>query len=265
MHSVWSLLIKRSVHKISFLWLIQVIATIAFMPFLVSELRTAELDFQNYIFIFISFLFQSVYLLLLAYVYKGGEMSQVYPLMRGTAALLIPLTSIILYHERLSWPGWLGLSLIVTGLIAISDIFKHRMDKLLLLLTGGVGVAITGYTLIDKSLLSVMSPVALLQIYNIAGCTALMIPALRSRTVKQEWRTNKWFVLLGAMAAPGSYFLFLIAMKTAPLSYISPIRELSIVFGSLLSWFVLKEGQGLRRAAYSMLVFLGIMIMAIFH
>lgn len=88
-------------------------------------------------------------------------MSQAYPMMRGSAALLIPLLSL-----ELTVSGWIGLGLIVIGLFALSGIFKNRLDKksvITILITSGIGLSITGYTLVDKSILSLMTPLGLLQ------------------------------------------------------------------------------------------------------
>lgn len=266
-HSVWNLYMKKSLHKESFLWLIQTIATVIFMPFFLHDLLTINWSFQKIALLLTSFVFQSVYLVLLTKAYKVGEMSQVYPMMRGSAALLIPLLSVVFYKEELTVSGWIGLGLIVIGLFALSGILKNRLDKksvITILITGGIGLSITGYTLVDKSILSFMTPLGLLQIYNLAGFIALGIPALRSKKIKQEWKINRWFIMIGAIMAPSSYLLFLMAMQYAPLSYISPIRELSIVFGSMLAWIVLKEKQGKGRIGYTVIILLGIIIISIF-
>lgn len=266
-HSVWNLFMKKSLHKESFLWLIQTIATVIFMPFFLHEILTINWSIQKIALLLTSFVFQSVYLVLLTKAYKVGEMSQVYPMMRGSAALLIPLLSLVFYKEELTVSGWIGLGLIVIGLFALSGIFKNRLDKksvITIQITGGVGLSITGYTLVDKSILSFMTPLGLLQIYNLAGFIALGIPALRSKKIKQEWKINRWFIMIGAIMAPSSYLLFLMAMQYAPLSYISPIRELSIVFGSILAWIVLKEKQGKGRIGYSVIILLGIIIISFF-
>lgn len=266
-HSVWNLYMKKSLHKESFLWLIQTIATVIFMPFFLHDVLTINWSFQKIALLMTSFVFQCVYLVLLTKAYKVGEMSQVYPMMRGSAALLIPLLSLVFYQEELTVSGWIGLGLIVIGLFALSGIFSNRLGKkdvLTILITTGVGLSITGYTLVDKSIISFMTPLGLLQIYNLAGFIALGIPALRSKKIKQEWRINRRFIMIGAIMAPSSYLLFLMAMQYAPLSYISPIRELSIVFGSILAWIVLKEKQGKGRIGYSVIILLGIIIISIF-
>jgi len=263
-HAVWNLLIKKSLDKESFLWLLHTIATVLFMPFFLHDLLTMHLSLQQVALILTSFFFQCLYLVLLTRAYKVGEMSQVYPMMRGAAALLIPILSLLFYKEKLAVSGWIGLALIVFGLFALS---KQRLDKnslSILLITGGVGFSITGYTLVDKSILSFMTPLGLLQLYNLAGFVCLATPALQGGKVKREWTNNWRLIITGVILAPSSYLLFLMAIQNTTLSYISPIRELSIVFGSILGWIVLKEKQGIGRLGYSCIILLGIMIIALF-
>ncbi|MFF2479786.1 EamA family transporter [Paenibacillus sp. NPDC058071] len=266
-HSVWNLFMKKSVHKESFLWLIQTIASFLFMPAFLHDLFTIDWTFQRAGLLLISFVFQSVYLVLLTKAYKAGDMSQVYPMMRGTAALLIPLLGLVIYEEELTRSGWIGLGLIVVGLFALSGIFKNRLNKqsvITILLTGTIGISITGYTLVDKSILLFMSPLGLLQIYNLAGFIALGAPALRSKKVKKEWMLNRRLIIIGSIMAPSSYLLFLMAMQFAPISHIAPIREISIVFGTILAWMVLKEKQGAGRIGYSAIILLGIILIGFF-
>jgi len=267
MHAFWNIIVKKSLHKDSFLWSTQVISTIIFMPFFLNDLFKLDLSLWNVLLIIFSFAFQCIYLYLLSKAYSLGDMSQAYPLMRGSAALLIPVVSMIIYKDFITGLGWLGLFLIVIGLLLISEIFIKTPDKkniLMISVTGGVGLTITGYTIIDKAIVVFMSPPALLQIYNLAGVVSLAVPAIRSKKIKQEWKANKWLILICVILGPGSYLIFLWAMKMASLSYIAPIREISIVFGAFLSWLILKEGKGTRRLRLSLVVFLGICILGLY-
>ncbi|MBP1989671.1 DMT family transporter [Paenibacillus eucommiae] len=264
-HAIWNFYTKKSVHKSSFLWSIQTIASLVFMPFFISDVLAAKIGVQEIILLIITFVFQGMYVTLLSKAYQIGEISQVYPFMRGSAALLIPVISIFLYDEKLTTLGWAGLILIVSGLFGLSEIFSVRVNRKLLqtfLITFGVGLSITGYTIVDKSILDFMSPLGLLQIYNIAGFIFLSRPALCSGKLKQEWKVNWRTIMIGAAMAPGSYLLFLIAMKYAPLSHISPIREFSIVIGCFLGFVVLKEKQALIRIVYALVITTGITLIS---
>jgi drug/metabolite transporter (DMT)-like permease len=65
--------------------------------------------------------------------------------------------------------------------------------------------------------------------------------------------------VLGVVA----YLLALIAYSFAPLSYSGAIREVSVVIGSFLGWQFLEEPMGGTRVLGSIIIFVGILIIAI--
>ncbi|RXZ78609.1 hypothetical protein EBB07_26225 [Paenibacillaceae bacterium] len=264
-HATWNVYTKKSIHKPSFLWSIHLIASIVFMPFFIIDIAAAQVDAQQVMLLGATFLFQGMYVILLSKAYQIGEVSQVYPMMRGSAALLIPVISLILYDEKLTLWGWSGLLLIVCGLFALSGIVSARPTRQLwqiLLITFSVGLSITGYTIVDKSILNFMSPIGLLQIYNLAGFIVLSRSALSSGKLKQEWSFNRKAIIIGAVMAPGSYLLFLFAIPFAPLSHISPVREFSIVIGTFWGLIKLKEQKGFRRIAYAVVITMGMILIS---
>ncbi|NOU94805.1 EamA family transporter [Paenibacillus sp. LMG 31456] len=267
LHSVWNLFTKKSLNKNVFLWTIHLFSSALLLPYLWTEFDRHPLEPEGYTLLGISFMFQIGYIFLLSKAYQYGEMSQVYPMMRGLGALLVPVCSVLLFQESLSAIGWFGLGLIVLGLFTIAF---YRMDPKNMPVKAitaavGVGVCITGYTLTDKTIMEQghMTPLALLEISNLSYVIALLIPALTSRQIKQEWVRNWKLILAGTFCSPGSYFLFLLSMNIAPLSHISPIREIGTVFGTLFGIWLLKEQQGFMRVTMSACIALGIISIGI--
>jgi drug/metabolite transporter (DMT)-like permease len=66
--------------------------------------------------------------------------------------------------------------------------------------------------------------------------------------------------ILGVVA----YLLALLAYTFAPLSYSGAIREVSVVVGAFLGWQFLQERMGGMRVLGSVVIFAGILIIAIF-
>jgi drug/metabolite transporter (DMT)-like permease len=60
----------------------------------------------------------------------------------------------------------------------------------------------------------------------------------------------------------GGYLLVLLAVRIAPVSYVAPARELSIVFGTLLGLRVLGEPHPGPRVAGAGLIVLGVSLLA---
>lgn len=266
-HAVWNLFTKRSLNKQVFLWLIHIASAIMLLPYLAFELSRASIPMEGWLFIGISALFQVGYGLLLPQTYRYGDMSQMYPIMRGTGALFVPILSVWIYRESLSGTGWLGVCCIVAGLFAISGVARRGKpgdaDYRSLLLALAVGCCITGYVMTDKMVLNWLSPVSLIELGNLAYVLALLPAVLKSRGIRREWTANRRTILLGTIFSPGSYLLFLLAMTLAPLSHIAPIREIGTVFGTLFGIYWLKEKAGRSRVFMSAVITAGILVIGL--
>lgn len=265
-HALWNLFTKRSIHKSVFLWCIHSVTLIILMPYFLIEMSQITLSPKVYGFILLSMTIQGGYILLLSKAYTHGDMSQVYPFMRGLGAMLTSLCSLVLFHEQISTAGVIGLSVIIISLFALSGIRADSRRNVNVKALGYaclVGLCISGYTLTDKAILDAgVSPVLLIQLSNISYFVALIIPVLRSGQLQREWSVNWRTMLLGSVLAPGSYLLFLFAMRLTPLAHIAPIREISTVFGTIFGILVLREQQGSRRIVTSALITLGIITIA---
>ncbi|ANY73848.1 LuxR family transcriptional regulator [Paenibacillus ihbetae] len=266
-HALWNLFTKRSIHKSVFLWCIHSVTLIILMPYFLIEMSQLTLSPKVYGFILLSMTIQGGYILLLSKAYTHGDMSQVYPFMRGLGAMLTSLCSLVLFHEQISRAGVIGLSVIIISLFALSGIragSRRNVNVKALGYACLVGLCISGYTLTDKAILDAgVSPVLLIQLSNISYFVALIIPVLRSGQLQREWSVNWRTILLGSVLAPGSYLLFLFAMRLTPLAHIAPIREISTVFGTIFGILVLREQQGSRRIVTSALITLGIITIAV--
>lgn len=270
-HSVWNLFTKSSIHKGIFMWLIHLLSFIILLPFLVIEFVQKPIPLEAYLFLALTITIQGCYCMFLTKAYQYGDMSQVYPLMRGMGAFLIPVLSILIYDESLSFIGWAGLIMIVVGMFSISGIKLNngsvggRGNKKGLGFAILVSCCIAGYTLVDKQLLNYLSPIALIEVANIAYLIPTTFVAIYNRGhIGREWRANTKKILLGSILSPGSYLLFLFAMQLAPLAHISPVREMGTVFGTLLAIVVLKEKQGPNRIIWSSVIAFGIMTVGLF-
>ncbi|WP_284646535.1 DMT family transporter [Paenibacillus silviterrae] len=265
-HAVWNLFAKQSTDKPVFLWLIYAPSTVVLLPKLIMELAEARLSYTEWLMIGLSLLMQCIYSALLAVTYQFGDLSQVYPIMRGTPTLLIPLMGVIFLGEALPLWGWCGIGIMLIGFLVmnghLSTALFHSASRKPVVLALGVGLCISIYTLVDKVNLQYLSPLALLEVTNIGFLLGLTPAVVHLDRVKQVVRNHLRILLIGFFLAPGSYLLFLFAAQTVNVSTIAPLREIGIVFGTLLGIVVLKESQGLRRIIASVAIVTGIIIIA---
>lgn len=270
-HSIWSLFAKSSRNKSVFLWSIAMIAAVALFPAFIRELWTSSLDTGAWLLLLASAGLQAVYGLLLSRTYQMGDLSQVYPIMRGTNTLLIPAFGVAFLGESLSGPGWIGLLCMILGFVMLSGLPSRRsavrgeaFSLAPVLMALGVGLCTTAYVLVDKINLQHVSALTLLEVTNLGFAAGLTPAVLASRQLSAEWKLNGKRIVFGAVLNTGSYLLFLVALAYAPVAHVSPVREIGTVFATLLGIFVLKEKQGTLRIVSSLVITAGIMLIGFF-
>jgi uncharacterized membrane protein len=88
--------------------------------------------------------------------------------------------------------------------------------------------------------------------------------ALSQRTafLAEAKRTLRYALVVGTIG-PLSYLLVLSAMKTAPISYVAPARELSLLVGAFFGARLLAEGELKRRLLCAGVIALGVLLIAL--
>lgn len=266
-HAVWSMFTKRSLNKSVFLWSIMMIPTVILLPVLIVELVREPLTMAAYALLVLSMALQALYSWLLSQTYELGDLSQIYPIMRGTSTLLVPLIGVFFLGETLSSFGWIGIACMLGGFLVLSGVGgkdakqgsrKQGLKPVLMALC--VGLCTTSYVFVDKLNLQHISPLSLLEVTNIGFVAGLTPALLASRQLRQEWKVNRSTIMLGALLNPGSYLLFLFALEQAPMARLGPLREVGTVFAAFLGILLLKEQQGKKRILCSIVIFGGILL-----
>ncbi|HEU4376047.1 MAG TPA: DMT family transporter [Telluria sp.] len=209
---------------------------------------------------------QLAYYSLLIAAYRNGDMSHAYPLMRGSAPLLVALASGPLIGERLDIVQWLAIGCICGGILALYFTTRTRhagaaRTTMFALMTA---CTIAAFTLIDGAgVRKSGSPVAYTMwifMLNGAGLVA-WTAARRPGTLAAYARLNIGIMLLGGAANLGSYALALWAMTRAPVAAVAALRETSILFAVAIAGIVLREKISAQRIAAVALVACGAVAM----
>ncbi|QHT62686.1 EamA family transporter [Paenibacillus lycopersici] len=256
-HAAWNLMAKSSVDKNVFLWYCQLIPIAGFMPWAILNCREASFTIGAVLLLTASAAIHGGYTLLLAKAYTVGDLSQAYPIMRGTSPLLVPIVSVAWFHESLSPAGWAGIALILAGIAAINGL-RLSASPAVTFYAVAVGLCIAAYTLADRQALAFVKPPLLNEVTNVGNFIALSFTAWRPAAMRTEWRLNKRSIIGAAVLAPTGYMLFLYAQQGGPLAVLAPMREIGTVFGTVLAVAVLREQQGMRRTTASVFITAGI-------
>jgi drug/metabolite transporter (DMT)-like permease len=213
-------------------------------------------------------LLQVGYFLFLQASYRLGDLSLIYPIGRGTGALLAALAGIILLGERPGPAGIAGILLIVGGLVILGIPASGRtaVTARAIMLALITGLFIATYTLWDKYAVSTLNVPPLVQGYVSLPVMALIIApfALRDRgRTARVWVTYRRQVLGAAVLSPLAYILVLIALSFTAVSAIAPAREVSVLLGVLLGRRLLGEGSLARRLTAAATIAAGIICIAV--
>jgi drug/metabolite transporter (DMT)-like permease len=210
-----------------------------------------------------SAVFQIAYFLLIARTYQITDMSQAYPLMRGTAPIIVALVSVFQMGDVLSPIAWAGVIAICVGIVtmALGNRVNNRKGISLALLNA---LVIAGYTLIDGAgVRRSAAPAAYtLWVFLLTGLPLALWAASARKSeffpyVGRHWRLG----LAGGVGTTASYGLALWAMTVAPVAVVAALRETSILFATLLAGLVLKERVGLRRVIAACIIACGAAIL----
>jgi phosphonate utilization associated putative membrane protein len=248
LHASWNALVKASSDKALDTALIHLIGSFIALPLL---LVVGVPGAQSWPFICSSVVIHIAYYVALTGAYKHGELGLTYPLMRGTAPLLVALSASVTLGETLTPLAWAGVLGVSCGVLALG-LSRHAMDSpraVRFALANAVVIAV--YTVVDalgaRASGNPLQYVVLL--FALDGWPfALMVFARRGGPVVWPYARKRWPIgLLGAAASLGSYGIALWAMTKAPVATVAALRETSVLFAALLgSWF-LKEAFTLRR------------------
>ncbi len=287
LHTGWNLLVKRAGEKQIFTWWAMVVGTACFAPLLAFS---APLPATIWPYVLTSALVETIYYLALLRAYTIGDFSLIYPLARGAAPAFLALWAALFLGERPHVGGIAGLALLLMGLLLVGGAARRaaQRQEALALGVGGAAVrprwnfmtfagsgtaaalmvacCISIYSVIDGAAVKIVPAIP----YTVAviGTSALMMtPAVLGRYGRQavlaEWRVNWPQIVLVGILTLVTYALVLQAYALGRVSYAGAVREISVVFAALVGWRWLGEGFGGWRVAGALLIFAGILVIAV--
>ncbi len=201
------------------------------------------------------------YYFTLAGAYRTGDLSFAYPLMRGTAPLLVALLGIAWLQELPSLPMALGIVLISLGIVSIAFVQRRKHPRSAAYWAFANAALIAVYTLIDAAGVRTSGNAAgyVSWLIFLEGLPFLIwVVSRRGQAAVRYLRRNAARGLVGGACSLAAYGIVLWAMTRAPVAAVAALRETSVLFAALLGSLWLKEGFGLPRLAGALSVVIGI-------
>lgn len=243
LHATWNAIVKRGGSTLLTTVLVTASAALiaaAGLPFLSGP------HLASWPFIAASTIFQIAYFVLVAQTYRVADMSLTYPLMRGTAPLLVAVASFAFVGEPLSRSAWLGVGIICAGILSMASAARSA-SKAGVTMALCNAIVIAGYTLIDGvGVRRSGAPASYtLWIFLLTGIVLAGWALSTQRRTFLYYSARNWTLgLVGGAGTIGSYGLALWAMTVAPVAVVAALRETSILFGVAISALFLREQVG---------------------
>lgn len=260
LHAIWNAVVKGGSDKLMTTVMIvgsAALISVVSLPFLTIPAR------DSWPFIGASSVFQISYYTVVARTYGVADMSETYPLMRGTAPLLVAIASIAFLGVTLAPAAWAAIAVICAGILAMAGGKRAggRTGVDLALLNA---VVIACYTLIDGAGVRRSGAAAAytLWIFLLTGApAAIWMLAARGAAFRRYVAVNWRLGMVGGVGTVASYGLALWAMTVAPVAVVAALRETSILFGVAISGILLKERVGPARITGACIIAAGAVVL----
>ncbi len=268
LHTTWNLLLKQGGEKYMATWWGMLMGSLIFLPVLLFTGLPAR---STWVLMFISAFVEAAYFIVLSFAYGDADFSLVYPMARGAAPALIAVWSVLFLAERPTTGGVIGLVVIIFGLMIVggsnwlqADGKSHLRGLAPALL---LALFISIYSVIDGAAVKRTGPfayAALIYFVSAAYMTPFIVRRHGWQQMKDEFIAHGGRLLLIGMLIVTAYLMALYAYSIASVSYSGAIREVGIVMGAIAGWQFLGEKFGGVRVTGAVVIFVGILVIAVF-
>lgn len=262
LHAGWNLRVKQSADRWLALWGMCVAGGVIGFPYALAATLSGDLGWSAWGWAAASGVVHTFYFGRLGHTYDVADFSVTYPIARGAGALFAAIGGVLFLSDRLSAISMIGILVVVGGLVLLSGHVRWSLVWPALV----VGMLIGTYTVIDsKGSRSTTGSAYAMSIFVTGGIGTTVHGVLRRRwkemraSVPSMWHQ---YVVTGAISLV-TYWMVLLAVRRAPVGYVTALRESSVVFAALIGWRVLKEGSGPRRLISSLVMVIGLVTLIV--
>ncbi len=263
LHAVWNSIVKGGKDKgLNMTGVVLGHVPIALLSLLFVPAPAPE----SWPYIVLSLFFHAGYQLFLLQSYRVGDLTQVYPIARGTAPLLVAIVSILFLGVVLRPIDQLAILVIAVGILSLSivrqqDGLRNVNAAWLAFFTGcfiaayslndGIGARLAGTAIGFYAWLGIANAIVWVIIMSFINPNVLKILP----------RQGKRVFFIGGSASFIAYTLVVWAFTQAPIALVTALRETSIIFALLIGTFFLREKLNLAKVFSTMVTLLGAILM----
>ena len=182
-----------------------------------------------------SALLEGAYFWLLTAGYARGELSAVYPLVRGSAPVLVLALSVAFLGAALSALAAVGVVAVGAGVVAVRGL-RQTSSGAAVGLALLCGATVAGYTLVDNEGVTHAGPVPYLTLVLAPVAVVSLVAARRSRgwvELAAYARHSRAAIVVAGIGMVGAYVLTLAALRLAAAAPVAAVRETSVLIAVL--------------------------------
>ena len=265
LHASWNALIKAGGDH---LVMTTVIMFVPILPAIAIVFTQPAMAAAAWPYVVLSAVVHWIYFGVLIGAYRYGDLSQVYPIARGSAPAMVAFEAWIFEGEALTAVETLGALIVSAGIVslawrrrggsapthepkAIGFALLTALTIAIYLLADGMGRRRSGDPLVYVCWLFILQGLPLV---------AFTLWRRRGR-LAEAFRPQLKQGLFGGAIAGLSYGIAIWAMSVAPLAHVVAVRETSVLFGAALGALVLKEPFGRYRIMAAAVVAAGAVLL----
>jgi len=202
------------------------------------------------------------YYLTLTGAYRRADMSQVYPVARGSAPLMTTLISFFILQEPIGTLGLVGVAILALGIMTMAlKAGGRHFDRTALLLALACGVTITAYTILDGKGARIAGNPHIYSAWLFVGDAGLLTLFALLWKGPRQLRPLLGFAgpgFAGGVMSLGAYWIAIWAMTKAPIGLVAAVRESSVLFGAVIAVVVLHEPLRPNRVIAALFILIGL-------
>jgi drug/metabolite transporter (DMT)-like permease len=195
--------------------------------------------------------------------YRVGDLSLVYPLMRGVAPLITAVAGIAVLGEMPAPVAWFGMLLVSGGVFLLGyRALGHAPSRAAVVFALANAAVIALYTLIDGHGARVSGNAwsYIVWLFVLDGIPfSLWMLATRRNSFLAHLRNRSARALAGGGLSAAAYAISVWAMTKAPVALVASLRETSVLFATLIGARLLHERLSARRWSGVAAVVLGVL------
>lgn len=244
---------------------------ILFAPVGIYTFLTQDVTYTAYFFVIGTGLIHVFYFVFLSRGYSLGNLSEVYPVARGVGPILVPVLAYLILEESISFWAFTGIILVAFGVLVVywSKAFVYILTKPLksfqradLKYALATGITIAIYSIWDKAGVGYLPGFLYMYLQSLSTTiffSLYLISKNNIKTLKPEWKLSVKGITLSAICLYSAYGLVLTALEASKVSYLWPIREISILIVVLMSYLIEKEKIRTTTIVGSIVITTGVM------